>query len=723
MRRSHLISGFIVTTGIVILLSGCAYFNTFYNAKRKFSEAENDNRNRSAPAQTQSPAQPQTPASPPRGGTQRDVRSPEKYRKVIETCSKLLEFYPKSRWVDDALYLMGVSYYRLGELDRADRKFTELVTIFPKSKHVAEAILFHARSLGEQGKRDDAITLLTSGLAKAKSAHDRAAMHYQLGVQYRDMKRWDDAAAQFEVCTQLRPVRSLAVDALYEYGLCRYSQSENEKAREAFLRVVQSARDWERTYQASIYLARTEMRLKHFEQAETILRKLAVNLRYSTHAEEIPLELADLTLESGRTDEAIALYQDYVSRYPTGILRGIAYYRLALIYRDRLFNLPVAKAYLDSTAGASPPAGIADSARAALGQVSKGLLAMSQVEELSAELARMEASPAQESVPSHAPEIVRDDPDSVHADTTTPTEQPDELPVIHSEHELLDAVDSLSQDDSSGDSDSASGEGETERQADTVEATLPESAAPEPETQTAVDPMVLRRNLQRAYLHVAEFYGYSLVDKDSALHYYELAAAHPADPQVYWKANLKLAEIFSEQNGLASDDAQRSYQAVVNADSVPIEVANVARSALGLPLLDLPIEPQIMLLHAAEEAHDRGAPLDSVLLLYDAVISIDSTSEPGQRALFAKAFIYEESMHRLSWAQSIYEDLLAKSPNSPYADRLRRKLVPPDSESVFLLTDAQLLGARAAATDLLEETPDESGWPPPEESLQGRRYR
>ncbi|MDD5087853.1 MAG: tetratricopeptide repeat protein, partial [bacterium] len=157
MNRSRIISLLVVAAGAAILISGCAYFNTYYNAKRKFSEAENDNRSRPTPAQTQTPVQPQTTPSPPAGaGVQRDVRSPEKYRKVIETCSKLLEFYPKSRWVDDALYLMGVSYYRLGELDRADRKFTELVTIFPKSVHVPEAILFHARSLGEQGKRSEA---------------------------------------------------------------------------------------------------------------------------------------------------------------------------------------------------------------------------------------------------------------------------------------------------------------------------------------------------------------------------------------------------------------------------------------------------------------------------------------------------------------------------------------------------------------------------------------
>ncbi|MBU0508867.1 tetratricopeptide repeat protein [bacterium] len=739
MRRRILPLLLLAVMGLALLTAGCAYYNTFYNAKRKFAEAERDNRNQPQPAQTQQPSPPRTPANPQGAGVQRDVRSPEKYRKVLETCAKLLELYPKSRWVDDALYLMGVSYYRLGELGRADRKFTELTTLFPKSKHIPSAILFRARTLAEQTNRDQAIELLVNGLPKAKRDTDLAALHYQLGVLYRDQKRWDDAAEQFNAAYQLRPPRAEAMNAMYHYGLCRFSQRRYEEARDAFVRVTQQTTDWEQAYNAFVYWARAEMRIQNYEQAGTILRKLSANPRFLSHADDIPLELADLTLQSGRIDESIALYTDYVRRHPTGEQRALAHFRMAMVYRDHLANLPEAKAHLDSTIKSGAAAEIADSARAALALISKGLLAIERISEIRAEL---EAPPSG---------------DSTSADSTqpeAPVEPTGEIPTEQDEVRTLDSVQTgeslhFGEPDLPADSalageprstttavpDSiqparaASDSTETDSTEESSElgeeVGLPPSVGqPSPPIPLSEDRReTLLRELQLAYLHVAEFYQYNLIEPDSAMHYYRLAADFPFDSRVRWKANLYLASYCAEQDSGISERARQYYQAVVDDDSVSADAANVARQALGLPLIVIPVSPQVEALQAAEYARFQSeAPLDSVLKLYSAVIATDSTSTAGQTALFAKAHIYEEEFARFDSARVIYTRLLALFPDSSFAERLRRKLGPPDSVSCFLLTDAQLLGSRAPVEDLLEEEPDETGWPPSEESLRGRRF-
>ncbi len=156
MRRNP--SGLILLlcfVGAVASLSGCAYYNTFYNVERKFTDAERERRQADRQTAQQSAAGTATqPATTPPGGTpaRAQTAGADKYRKVIETSSKLLEYYPKSRWVDDALLVMGVSYYRLGDLPRAERKFTELMTLFPKSKHVTEAVIWKAQTLADQKK-------------------------------------------------------------------------------------------------------------------------------------------------------------------------------------------------------------------------------------------------------------------------------------------------------------------------------------------------------------------------------------------------------------------------------------------------------------------------------------------------------------------------------------------------------------------------------------------
>ncbi|RPH93328.1 hypothetical protein EHM69_10570 [candidate division KSB1 bacterium] len=234
----------------------------------------------------------------------------------------------------------------------------------------------------------------------------------------------------------------------------------------------------------------------------------------------------------------------------------------------------------------------------------------------------------------------------------------------------------------------------------------------------------LEWQLQQAYLLIAEFYEYSMEDIDSARYYYNMAASSPLNKSVYWKSNLFLAQHASESDSVLSDEASRRYRAVVAADSVPIEAANIARKALGLPLLEVPILPQHAALRIAESARSSGqTSMDSLLLLYTDVIRMDSLTRDGRSALFAKAFIYENVLHQFDSAKVIYKNLLTHSADSSYATWLEEKLLPPDSNSIFLRSDKELFGKREAVETLLQPAKAEDGWPPPEESLRGRRYR
>jgi len=69
---------------LLVTFTGCAYYNTFYLAKRYYRDGQK--------AQERSAL---------------DTPAPEaaaKYDGVIRQCAKILVDYPKSKWVDDALY-------------------------------------------------------------------------------------------------------------------------------------------------------------------------------------------------------------------------------------------------------------------------------------------------------------------------------------------------------------------------------------------------------------------------------------------------------------------------------------------------------------------------------------------------------------------------------------------------------------------------------------------
>jgi tetratricopeptide (TPR) repeat protein len=91
-----------------MLLSSCAYFNMYFNAKKSFNDAEDKRKINNKIDKVL-------------------------YENSIKELSKILEFYPNSKWVDDALLMMGQSYYRQEKYDKAKRKYVEILTNYPNS--------------------------------------------------------------------------------------------------------------------------------------------------------------------------------------------------------------------------------------------------------------------------------------------------------------------------------------------------------------------------------------------------------------------------------------------------------------------------------------------------------------------------------------------------------------------------------------------------------------
>jgi len=97
---------------------GCAYYNTFYNAKGHFKKAEEERIASSGSA----------------GG--------ENYQRSIDKCLSLLQFYPKSKYVDDALFMIAMSRLHRGENAQARASFEGLMERFPETEYAERALFY-----------------------------------------------------------------------------------------------------------------------------------------------------------------------------------------------------------------------------------------------------------------------------------------------------------------------------------------------------------------------------------------------------------------------------------------------------------------------------------------------------------------------------------------------------------------------------------------------------
>ncbi|NLP05671.1 tetratricopeptide repeat protein [Candidatus Fermentibacteria bacterium] len=132
------------------LACGCAYFNTFYNARERYEEAE-----------ALAAASPENPSP----------QEAELLEKAIEGAGKVLSFHPGSRWADDAQLLIGDALLLLGR-----RSLTGSGT----------------SSFQEAMKAYASVMLMTDD----EEIMDRASLG--MGRAAMQLSRWQDAAAVLE---------------------------------------------------------------------------------------------------------------------------------------------------------------------------------------------------------------------------------------------------------------------------------------------------------------------------------------------------------------------------------------------------------------------------------------------------------------------------------------------------------------------------------------------
>ena len=253
----------------VILIFSCAYINTFYNAKRYFREGMK-------------------------------IKDEEKrltgearllFEKAIEKSAKVIKNYPDSRFVDDAIFLMGRCYFEKGDYDRAIRKFEELGILFPDSKFNHEGTYYKAMAYLRTGRYSLAIKNLQAIKGKRK---ELAA--FQLGVALMKKGSYDDAITRFKNFLVDFPNSSHLPQIYYNLGVC-YGETDHLDSMVYYIdRFLTTAYTALKTDSIRIEIARKFGRHRLLEDAIRIIGE--------TRKESLLIIKAELFIENDRFEEA-----------------------------------------------------------------------------------------------------------------------------------------------------------------------------------------------------------------------------------------------------------------------------------------------------------------------------------------------------------------------------------------------------------------------------------
>ncbi len=313
---------------IGLVSSGCVYYNTFFNARQAFDEAEKIRK-------------------------QTGQGSQAGYKTAIDKALKVVEDHPNSGYYDDALFVLGVSYYYSQQYLKSERRLRELLADFPKSKFVKEGTLYLAKSKLKIGEVDDAVALFDEIFQGKYEKVFRAEAAMELGQFHSDQKDQPSALRYYMAVRdslgdeqQKLQAQQLIADGYFE-------DFKFSDALKGYLQVLGLKPNRNEKYHALYQAAVCSYRLQRITVGLDYLNKLIKDPIYFDSLGVLTLAVGEGHEDAGDLILAENVYQDVAVTSKNPNWAGEAYYRLGLIYQFDYDDPDQAKKYYDKSSQAS----------------------------------------------------------------------------------------------------------------------------------------------------------------------------------------------------------------------------------------------------------------------------------------------------------------------------------------------------------------------------------
>ena len=262
-----------------------------------------------------SPGFPSTPASQtyqPSVPQQTSSSSKQKFTSVIDKCSNILSFYPKSSVVDDALFLIGKSYFYQDEFVRAERKFSELIVQDPNGSLSLGAQLWLLKTFQRLIRLDDANRVgndLVDAATKAEKNEVTGEALEILGDVAVAQQKPEAAIELYAKAVAVSDNGSIRATAQAKIGDTYTAGGQYDKAASAYGEVWKYSPDPYGLYSSQLQTAIAYRRIGQYDTTIYILRKLESDYRFMDFWGTIRFELATTFAANHKLDDAVDLYR------------------------------------------------------------------------------------------------------------------------------------------------------------------------------------------------------------------------------------------------------------------------------------------------------------------------------------------------------------------------------------------------------------------------------
>lgn len=316
----------------VIALTSCksVYYNTFYNAKHSYQIAEQTRKESETPGSRLTPA------------VYREL-----YKRVIAKASAVLELYPKSKWVDDALLLIGKAFYWREEHSDALVKYQELQENFPNSALISEAIYWQGLSLWALNRTEEA-RYSFSYIDEQTDPELFALANLALAEMEAESQNHDSAIESYQSLIALLGKKHKLLSLAWQgIGNSHYKLGRYDKALEAYESVLKSKPDADVNFETRVQIGTTLEEQGKLDEALAAYNQILKIKRLRIYEAETQLKQANVFRLKEQYGTSEDTYQNVIKKYPRSKYSAEAYYRLGLISQQVHKDLETAKEYFE----------------------------------------------------------------------------------------------------------------------------------------------------------------------------------------------------------------------------------------------------------------------------------------------------------------------------------------------------------------------------------------
>ena len=330
-----------------------AYYNTYYNAKKNYQVGLEKSLTQKRQYNTLKPLR---IYEVPLGAGSAE------FQNAIEKGADVLRKYKETKWVDNALEIIGKSYYYRKEYFNAIQKFEELYISSSDEKMKQQSIFWKGRVLMELQAYNEGIQYLEEQLS-VYSGDWEGNLEYQiktvLAEHYIARENWVNALDLLNESVGKLPGRANKERGYFVIGQLNEILGDAEAAFDAFDRVEKYYSVYELQFEAKKKKAEVARSIGNTNEAYKVFASMVRDDKNTEFVSELNYELGRTEQERGNYESAEKIYLSILRDpfvKPQAITTKQVYNGLAELNRFHFNDFKLAAAYYDSSAKVNVPA-------------------------------------------------------------------------------------------------------------------------------------------------------------------------------------------------------------------------------------------------------------------------------------------------------------------------------------------------------------------------------